>query len=299
MDKGFWDSSKKDRSSIIPAALSNCMGYTVEDTPAIEWLDNPASVSTFGIQSSATAAISLAVMLGFHNIILHGCPFRGSVGDFYCFDEIPHRNDLIAKLKKYEGIYNTLSDIRSALMTRAIRLYATEDYPYSSVIRLTKDYFKDTVSSIMALTKMTKQAARITMPLAARKHHVSMLAKHRLAIVSPVDVLDNMESLITLVPDVFGTEAVRVEYTEYKKSAAGGGCTGCKKNRHARPMYEVFEREVQSGNDLLNEVWAKLLPDKYIVKVDLIKGTAQGELIFRKDHPADEKEYKDQKDIEL
>jgi hypothetical protein len=115
-----------------------------------------------------------------------------------------------------------------------------------------------------------------------------MVQRHQAAMVTPGVLLDTIDAWVKAVPVWFGTDSVTKAITDLQNAQKRGGCTGCAKNKLGQPVYAAFEAGVKAEDPLLLQAWKEILPNQYILKLGLLKGTVVSDMIFRADH-AEEK----------
>jgi hypothetical protein len=87
MKDGLWDSVSLRQSKITAESSVNTYGYELESRPMAEWLAaDDCRLSDFGIDSTFMVGLSLAIALGFQNILLTGIKLGGTLDEFFCFD---------------------------------------------------------------------------------------------------------------------------------------------------------------------------------------------------------------------
>jgi hypothetical protein len=282
---GLWDSVSLKQSGITADRSVNTYGYTLESRPITDWLaaDN-CRLCDFEVDSTFTVGLSLAIALGFQNILLTGIKFGGSLEEFFCFDEVPYRDSVQRKAAPYTRLRTQFATIYRACAHYGIRIGAVEDTPLP-IPRFTIDYLDKVLGNIVMLSRRSAPVkTRITLPPERKRRYLELVKQHQSAMVTPGVLLDTVDAWVKAVPERFGTPAVTKALVDIQDAAKRGGCTGCAKNKLGQPIYAAFEAGVKAEDPVLMKAWKELLPNHYILKLGLLKGTVVSDMIFRDDH---------------
>jgi len=290
---GLWDPMTKKQAKLTPATCANTLSYSVSHTPFDEWLKDPRGVTDAGHDSSFTTALSLAVLMGCHNIILTGVVLGGQVDDFFVYDEVPHADSIKRKESVYDDIRSGSMRIYNALASYGIRTVST-GIINARIPRLPTDYLNRALHGVLALTKrIDPKRVKVTLPADSKRSYLKAARDIQQHMVTPTVILDKASAFIEKVPARFGSGEVKHAMDEYEKAKRQpGGCTGCMKGKVGRPLYTAFEQGVKDNDPVLLQAWAEILPDHYVLKTQLMQGTVMSEMVFREDRKDEEIKWK-------
>lgn len=294
IQEGLWDSVSKKQSNVTPASCVNVLGYRTVGTSFAEWLKNPAGLTDGGYASSFLTGISLAVVMGFHNVILTGVRLGGNVSDYFVFDEVPHAETIHRKAATYIRIRKHFGDVYKALTDYGIRIVGIGDIPLR-IPKLSNKYMSRALHSTLSLTRrVDADKTRVTLPADSKRRYLASVRDCQAHIVTPPILLDHAKELIKMVPARFSTDSIKTAMENYETARIRpGGCTGCQKGKAGQPLYKVFEQGIKDGDTVLLAAWKEILPDQYILKANLMRGTVLTDLVFREDKADEEQKFKD------
>lgn len=268
LDENLWDATSRRQANRKLREIVATAYYDVDTRSPEEILQKPG-VSNFGVESTFTAALSLAVSLGFSNIILAGMDMGGTLEKYFAFDEIPHQDTFQRKTAVYTQIRTLFPQWNKALLNYALRVVAVDRSPFDIPV-FPKDYMLDVLGTIMGLSRrlpVTKEL-RLSTPAEKKRMAIKTTARHSQAILSPMMVLDHLKELAAKAPDIFATPEMMKVQKDLQEQLAKGGCSGCTKNRIGRPVYEAFVKEVFSNSGKLDAVWSELFPQHYVLRTN-------------------------------
>lgn len=294
IEDGLWDPMTKSQARITASQSVNTLGYKTVSTPFEEWLKVPENITDGGYGSTFVAGLSLAVLMGFHNIVLTGIDLGGRLSDYFCFPEIPHAETVKRKLGPYTNIRRDFTGIYKACASYGIRIVGVESSPFLIPVLPIK-YMERALHSVLALTRrVNPKTVKVTIPAQKKRAYLKMIRDAQNHIVSPTVLLDHAKTLMDRYPVRFNTPEARKAIEDYEAAKRRpGGCTGCLKGKVGQPVYEAFEKAIREQDQEVHKIWKELLPNHYIMKTRLMQGTVVSEMIFREDYAEEEQKWKE------
>jgi len=268
IDESLWDPNSKRQTGKKLREIVGTAYYEADSRSMEEVLQKPG-ISNLGVDSTFTVALTLAVSLGFSNIILTGMDMGGTLEKYFAFDEIPHQDTFQRKTAIYTQIRTLFPQWNKTLLGHALRVVAVVKSPFDIPV-FPKNYMLEVLSTIMGLSRRLPAVKdlRLSTPAEKKRTAIKLAAKHAQAILNPVLVLDKLGELVKRVPEIFGTPEMLKVQANLQEQLAKGGCSGCTKNRIGRPVYEAFIKEVFSGSGKLDALWSELFPQHYVIRTN-------------------------------
>lgn len=271
----LWDAQQNRQLQRTPRDYPNTFG-----APPLNYPTGPQPTSLgLGIQ--------LAVHLGFQDVLLYGVDLGGPVDKYYAFAEIPHADTLRRKTEAYARFQHHFPVMYQRLAQGCIRLGAVDSCPLPLPV-YPLPYIRQVLHNVMAMSNRVVGApVKVSTPGEQKRKYLQAQEQHRAAVVMATAIIDRISQFRDAAPDIFGTEEIAAAEAAIKSAS----CSGCAKNRHARPAYEAFEKAVLAKDPRVLKAWAQYIPDQYVIRPGLLTGNQNQVLVFREDHAADRIEY--------
>jgi len=272
----LWDFINKRPTHHI---LKDCPGvlfYKDNKESRVKKFFQTPHITDFGYDTTLGLGLSLAICLGFSNIILSGVDMGGELASYYCFDEMPHKDIYTRKSDIYSKFITGFKPLLTEMLRRAIRLVSSTptvfDIPY-----LSEDYLKRVTTKIAYLHMPPLSSPRgLTIPISTRKSYVDIFNTHRSRRVDVMDFKKIHAHLKEVAPEFFDMEGVQSAYDLFEEKLGQSGCSNCAARRLLKPIYDLFVEYYTRDPVEFSTVWATIFPDKYTLLLE-------GVLVFRED----------------
>jgi hypothetical protein len=275
-EESLWDFRNKKPTNHF---LKNCPGVffykhdRYADSHMEQFFRSP-SINDFGINSSIGLGISLAVCLGFSNIIFNGIDMGGEISDYYIFEEMPHKETYDRKTTEYSKFLTVFEDLHRELTERAIRIYSAGSSVFD-IPELEKGYLERSTAKIAYLHMPPLTSPRgLTVPISMKNSYSDIFSKHRSKRVEESDFRDIKDRLLTDTEGLFDVPEVHDAYDRLEAKLGQNGCSSCAVRSLLSPVYKMFIAYHKKDPVNFSPIWHKVFPDKYTLLVG-------NELIFR------------------
>jgi hypothetical protein len=259
-DKNLWHPVKKEFVETSPSTCPSNLFYNSGKHKV--FFDKP-HITDFETGSSLMAALSTAVCLGFTNIVLSGVDLGGSVDNYFYFEEVPHKAVVKRKNKAYARVREEFKTFNAGLLERAIRVVSTTDIDLGIPV-IPADFLKTFMGSASKVQNAISPG--VSAPPEEKKKQAEKTKDRRKALLTALHLWDSLDQLAEELPVFTGPTAEKVR-KKLTAALAKGGCSGCAKRRLTNPLMRLFVEEYQKDADKLEDVWLRLFPDHYVMKV--------------------------------
>jgi hypothetical protein len=257
----LWDARKELFMEVTPSDCPHTLFYNQVDHKT--FLAKPG-ITDCETNSSLMIAISTAACLGFTNIILTGVDLGGDLDSYFYFDEVPHKETVERKKIGYSLVRDMFWEFNEVLLKHAIRVVCTKDIGLGIPV-IPGDYLKNFVGKSSKVRSAIP--AGITTPRETKQKQQQSTQERKNAVLTAVHLWNVREELKKELP-VFNGPAAQGVYDRLDAALAKpGGCSGCAKNKLTKPLMRLFVEEYQKDSDNLEDVWMRVLPEKWLMKV--------------------------------
>lgn len=282
LGRALWDYSSNRMTSRKPEDYPSNIGFSFASNGADSFFENPSEVSVFNVPCSFYAGISIACCLGFRNIILDGVSLKTELSDFYYGSYIPNRKTVTKKRSVYRSVLQSFQSVYKACTERAICISSLGESPFD-IPSYTSEYLLDVFRKQRFISAKSSIQNALEMSIDAIQIKAAKEKKYTNATLLPKDISDVLEHFISISPELFDNDTVRVAIDAIKKADKQGGCSSCKKNSIVRPIYTLLEKLALEDLDRFELAWKKLFPDKWVIQIKTIPGEHHGKRIIRSD----------------
>ena len=243
----------------------------------------PGDISDFGHDSSLTLGISLALSLGFTNIIMTGIDLaKDRASDSWAhhrYDTSPTDDE--SKSERYPKLIDDFDRIATYAHSVGALIYASSEITtLPGAVHIPADIIiKNIYSHIDSGIPLTNSGGT-GLSADDRGVYTALKAKVRTSRILSRNVIGIADKLFADIPELFDTPPLREAKKKLDIELATAKCTNCTKDRIGRPFFDVFIEALRSRNEKVLTAWGEYMPDIMVALVD-------GNTIFSPKHIED------------
>ena len=257
----LWNAGKK---TFDPVRVKDCPNHMLYKTEAEFSIEEPR-ISDFGTESTFAVALTLAVVLGFRDILLTGVSLGGEVDSFYFYNEVPHSLVYNRKQQSYKRLREKFPEIKKQLLSRCIRLTSLDDEGLDIPV-LPESYLLEHLTAPLQDLRQPDALSVMAVPADERKAAYDKQQKYARAQLTGNILYGRVDEL---------AEKLTLDKARIKKLKAtmnSKKCVGCSRKAVYGELHMLFVSKLRENPEHTEKVWEELFPDNPAV---LIEGAFQ------------------------
>jgi hypothetical protein len=290
MQDQLWNHPSKSYMNLYAHKLPNQLFYKRTDQIITNYFQNPG-VTSFDDLGDTTRhttflyGLSIAMQLGFRNILITGVDLGGTLDNYFAFPEIPHKDIHAQKTRAYEYVKQLFPVLRPIVQKNGVRLLGIGKVGVPSLPNLPVDMVQTIANHISPYAAQVKTLEGVTVPHTMKTLVIALREKYHKAALYAKDLAAHQEPFLALPR--FNTQALKKTYLEYQEKLGDDKtCKPCIASRFGDPLFKAVVAAVKEGDEDTIRVWTETFPEKYT----LLTG---GRIYFRPDKKHLEEELKE------